>query len=427
MENYQIKLVKFKEALAKIAMSNLIDHGDRILAFRLLTEALVESLNVERASIWLYDEGKTYIELCDLFEVTSKTHSAGMKLNQVDFPIYFSFLQQNRVLVVEDAHADKITSEFSTSYLTPLNIHSMLDVPIRLGGEVVGVICNEQVGRMRQWTIEDDFFVCAIADIVGRVLEAEKRLHAQRQLQTQQMQSVQAAKLASLGEMAGGVAHEINNPLQVILSASEFLKDLMMDQTLDRESLKESVHMIANTAQRIDKIVKGLKYFAREGSIEQRQLHSLSNLFEDTLSFCRERFASRGVRLDVPEIREPIFLKINAIAVSQVLLNLLNNAFDAVVGKQGAWVRLDLDVFEGMISISVTDSGEGIDPALRDKIMNPFFTTKPIGIGTGLGLSVSRGLVESHGGRLYLEPTSKNTRFVVELPRTYEDVMALIS
>jgi len=418
VEKYQLRLVKFKNALGGIAMSNIIDQGDRLPAFRLLTETLVAALEVERASIWLYDDQRTCIELCDLYELESKDHSAGMKLKQADFPVYFSYLKENRVLVVEEAHTDKVTSEFSQTYLLPLNIHSMLDAPIRVGGEVVGVICNEKVGQKRKWTIEDDFFVCAIADLVGRVLEAEQRMLAQRQLQAQQMQSVQSAKLASLGEMAGGVAHEINNPLQVILSASEFLKDLMTDQNLDREGLIESVHMIANTAQRIDKIVKGLKYFAREGSLDQRQLHSLGNLFEDTLSFCRERFVSRGVRLEVPKMRDPLFLKINAIAISQVLLNLLNNAFDAVVGQQDSWVKMDLDVFDGMISISVSDSGEGIDPSLRDKIMNPFFTTKPIGVGTGLGLSVSKGLVEAHGGRLYLDSEVKNTRFVIELPRT---------
>lgn len=425
--DYGSRLIRFKGALAEIAMSNVIDKGDRKEAFRLLTQKLVEALDVERASIWLYDETKSSIVLSDLFELKTRGHSEGMVLKKSDFPVYFSYLQENRVLVVEDARGDKITSEFTEPYLKPLNIFSMLDAPIRVNGEVVGVICNEKVGSKIAWTVEDDFFVCAIADLIGRVLEAEQRVLAEKQLQAHQVKAVQSAKLASLGEMAGGVAHEINNPLQVIISAADFLRDLVADENVDRDALKESVAMISNTAQRIDKIVKGLKYFAREGSLEQRQRHSLTNLFDDTLSFCRERFASRGVKLHTPTMSTPIFLRINAIAVSQVLLNLLNNSFDAVVGSREAWVRLELDVFDGLVQISVTDSGPGIPADLREKIMNPFFTTKPVGIGTGLGLSVSKGLVESHGGKLYLDHTCKNTRFVIELPRDLEDTFALAS
>ncbi|HEX4924120.1 MAG TPA: ATP-binding protein, partial [Bdellovibrionales bacterium] len=106
--------------------------------------------------------------------------------------------------------------------------------------------------------------------------------------------------------------------------------------------------------------------------------------------------------------------------ISQVLLNLLNNAHDAVAEQTEKWVKLDVRDLGDSVELSVTDSGAGIPPEIQEKIMQPFFTTKQIGEGTGLGLSISKGLVDSHHGQLRLDAKSKNTRFVVLLPKTQQ-------
>jgi signal transduction histidine kinase len=102
--------------------------------------------------------------------------------------------------------------------------------------------------------------------------------------------------------------------------------------------------------------------------------------------------------------------------IEQVIINLLNNAFDAVSPLSDKWVRLDFTNFHDKIQIAVTDSGEKISPEIVEKLMLPFFTTKEIGKGTGLGLSISKGIVEDHQGKMYFDSFSSHTRFVVELP-----------
>jgi C4-dicarboxylate-specific signal transduction histidine kinase len=103
--------------------------------------------------------------------------------------------------------------------------------------------------------------------------------------------------------------------------------------------------------------------------------------------------------------------------ISQVILNLLNNAYDAVVGRNEAWIKIDVRSSDDAFEIAVTDSGEGIAPSVADRIMTPFFTTKPMGKGTGLGLSISSNIMIDHGGTLKLDRSCPRTRFVVTLPK----------
>ena len=122
------------------------------------------------------------------------------------------------------------------------------------------------------------------------------------------------------------------------------------------------------------------------------------------------------MELSVSEIRKGLVIECRPSQISQALLNLLNNSFDAVANLSHAWVRLDVVERDGSVELSVTDSGKGIAPELREKILQPFFTTKELGQGVGLGLSISNGLIESHRGMLRMDTRSSNTRFVVTLP-----------
>ncbi|HET6283919.1 MAG TPA: ATP-binding protein, partial [Polyangia bacterium] len=116
-------------------------------------------------------------------------------------------------------------------------------------------------------------------------------------------------------------------------------------------------------------------------------------------------------------IPEHLFVHCRSIQISQILLNLLSNAHDAVEKSAAPWVRISVDAEGAQVRIAVIDSGPGVSPALEPRIMEPFFTTKEVGKGTGLGLSVSKGIAESHGGRLSYDRSSAHTRFVLTLPR----------
>lgn len=235
-------------------------------------------------------------------------------------------------------------------------------------------------------------------------------------------QLMQASKLTALGEMAGGVAHEINTPLSIISMRTEQLEECVRESAYDEKVFAETLSVIKKTTDRIAKIVSGLRFFARDGRRTKPQTVPVSRLVEDTLSLCRERFSNHGVQLElVTEDSYPsLSMECREVEVSQVLLNLLNNAFDAVMDSKEKWVHFTVRDIGPHIEFSIIDSGAGISPHVQEKMMQPFFTTKSVGKGTGLGLSISRGIVESHDGKLFFDNTSKNTKFVVRLPKVQQ-------
>ncbi len=162
-------------ALLQFARSQAF-HGDNIIDdLRKITEVSARALAVARASVWLYDSTRTRIRCIDLFESATGKHSDGAELLLLDHPAYFLALHQQRLIVAHDALHDPQTAEYRKNYLDPLGITSMLDAAVRQRGEFVGVICLEQVGPRRQWTIEEEVFTCAFADLVSLALESSQR------------------------------------------------------------------------------------------------------------------------------------------------------------------------------------------------------------------------------------------------------------
>lgn len=140
-----------------------------------ITESLVEAIDVERASIWLYNTDQTAIECTDLFIRSKKEHTAGTVLKKSDFPNYFKTVATQRTLAAVNAHSDPGTAEFSEVYLRPLGINSMLDVPIYAHGKMVGVVCNEHTGDFRKWTSDEETFAYLMGNIVGMTLERVRK------------------------------------------------------------------------------------------------------------------------------------------------------------------------------------------------------------------------------------------------------------
>jgi PAS domain S-box-containing protein len=149
-----------------------------------LTRATSTTLDVARVSVWMYREEESAIECLDLYDAGPDRHERGQRLANVDFPSYFRALGEHRAIAAHDAHRDPRTREFSSSYLAPLGITSMLDAPIWLEGRMVGVICNEHVGAPRTWTPEEERFAASVADFASLTLEAHQRFRAEQDLRT---------------------------------------------------------------------------------------------------------------------------------------------------------------------------------------------------------------------------------------------------
>ncbi len=238
-------------------------------------------------------------------------------------------------------------------------------------------------------------------------------------LKTQQ-ELVQAGRLTSLGEMAAGIAHEINNPLAIIAGKCAILIRRSKEGGVTPEKLREDLEKIDKMINRITKIIKGLRSFARDGSQDPFEIASLKSIVEDAVELCSSRFKSHGVELIVGDIVD-IEFPCRATQLGQVLFNLLGNGHDAIQNLDQKWIKIESKMVNNQyLEISVTDSGSGIPMEIQKKIMQPFFTTKEVGKGTGLGLSISKGIIEVHHGEFVIDNQCENTRFVVRLPLKQE-------
>jgi PAS domain S-box-containing protein len=263
---------------------------------------------------------------------------------------------------------------------------------------------------------EEGILICSVI----RDITARKELEAQ--LEASRMQVVSSARLSALGMMAGGLAHEINNPLGIIHAYASNLLEMAQDGDISIPVLKSSSEHIKETAERIGSIIKSLRHIAREGEGDPILPASLRDLIERVLELSRERFRMHSVELICPPIDPQLQVPCREVQIAQVVMNLLQNAFDAVLESPGKkWVAVNVSIQDGSVVISVTDSGPGVPPNIRARIMEPFFTTKPVGKGTGLGLSLSRSIAAGHGGDLTLGQQDGHTCFSLTLPRRKED------
>ena len=243
--------------------------------------------------------------------------------------------------------------------------------------------------------------------LLGIITDLTERRQLDQQL-------VQSGKLTAIGELAAGVAHEINNPLFAILGLTEFL----LQESEDGSRARHRLELIRETGLEIKEIVRALLDFAGE-STDERHLVPIEDVVRSTVELVRRTNAHKGVELvDAYNAADALVLA-SPNQLKQVVLNLIANARQAM--PIGGTVHVDVSRLGAHAMVTVADDGPGIDPALLSRIFEPFFTTKRALGGTGLGLSVSLGIAESHGGTLIAtsEP-GVGARFTVRLPLAAE-------
>ncbi|MCG8564995.1 MAG: ATP-binding protein, partial [Desulfobacterales bacterium] len=240
------------------------------------------------------------------------------------------------------------------------------------------------------------------------------RWDAERQLMNQQV--IEAGKLASVGELASGVAHEINNPVAIMIEEAGWVQDLMADDQPPPGEIHRALEQIKTQGNRCRDITRNLLRFARktDGCHQEIQLAELIHEISD-LAQRRARYNQVEISTELPPNLPPIIA--SPTEMQQVLLNLVNNAIDATAPDGG---RLTLRAVSEKteIRLEVSDTGQGIAPANLERIFDPFFTTKPVGRGTGLGLSICYGIVRGMGGDIQVESQmGQGTTFRLFLPK----------
>lgn len=252
---------------------------------------------------------------------------------------------------------------------------------------------------------------------VGIAEDITKYKELETTIENQRLNMIESARLSSLGEMAGGIAHEINNPLAIISTKVTSIIRKMERGEFDQNRFKEDLQKVDQTVFRISKIINGLRNLSRDSSNDPSEVFFLNEVINESFELCKERFRHESVSLSVKYQNEeivPIYGKKTQIV--QVVINLLNNAFDAVESFDEKWVEVSIEKNLETVSIQVKDSGFGIDDSVVKQMMNPFFTTKKVGKGTGLGLSISKSIIDRHKGELFYQKVNQHTAFTIVLP-----------
>ena len=555
-------------ALIRLARSQALALGEPKDFLRDVTETVAETAHVERCSVWTYARNRGSIQLQDLYDRRAREHSAGAELAASDYPAYFQSLSGERVIAAHDAHHDPRTADFSATYLTPLGISSMLDAPIHVAGEMIGVICLESVGAIRRWTLEEETFSASVADLIALAIEGHRRRRAlealraseeryramaenfpngvvllfdhdlrytladgkglaevglaseslegktiwealppesasaiepyyrralageesvfetefanhlfevhvlpirdaagrvsggmvmtqditerkaaerlleeysktleekvesrTRELRENQAQLVQSGKMAALGSLAAGLAHEINTPLGAMVGNSDIatrlarrMKSALEDpkRAPDRQadlieladSIEELEALSRTAGARITRIVTSLKNFAHLDQAVEEEV-DLHEGIESTLALVqhllRDRITVKRELGDIPRLR------CSPGQMNQVFMNLILNAIQAIEGVGTITIRTFIK--NAMVVVEIVDDGVGIPEEHLHRIFDPGFTTKGVKVGAGLGLSIAFRIVESHGGRIEVETKrGAGSTFRVKLP-----------
>lgn len=278
-----------------------------------------------------------------------------------------------------------------------------------------GEICNRAKNGALYWV---DTVIVPQLDPHGRpdsYLSIRRDITARKMLEKQILQS---EKMASLGQMAASLAHELTNPLSILHARIGRLGSMTENSApVSAETLSQEIQKLMFACDRILSIVKGMRSFSREGSADPFLACSVKDLLSDLKALCSPQLKTARIEFPSCSPERDCSIEARPSQILQILVNLINNATDAIESNLEKWIRLECKDLGDHIQVSITDSGSGIPLPIREKLFQAFFTTKEVNKGTGLGLSISKSIAEQHGGTLVLDEMSPNTRFVLTLPK----------
>jgi C4-dicarboxylate-specific signal transduction histidine kinase len=257
-----------------------------------------------------------------------------------------------------------------------------------------------------------------MGDLRETTQEMERREH---ELRDKQEQLVQAGKLATLGELTTGVAHELNNPLNNIgLYVGNVIDRIRLGED-DAEPLVADLEKAMEQVRKATEIISHLRTFGRAARVSIEQV-DIDDVIERSLLLVHEQLRLRGIEVELELCPDELLVVANPIQLEQVFINLLTNARDALIDAKRKTIRIASSRDEERIRIAFSDTGPGIPAELQQRIFDPFFTTKEVGTGTGLGLSITYSILKEYGGDISVESRpGKGATFMVELPFAEEE------
>lgn len=283
---------------------------------------------------------------------------------------------------------------------------------LEMSQEEISTPSGKRVLRTKKTVIRDSkgegVLLLGVSEDITALVVAEELAKQER------AKSVQNAKLALLGEMSAGIAHEINNPLAAI-SGNLHLIDHM---TKNLPELQKKTGQIAKSVRRISKIISSLKKFSRVSEDREYRLISLKDIVKESLLLTGPKSKDTSVPVHFDSMVEA-FIFCDEIEIEQVLVNLISNGMDAVknLDSNEKWVKVNIVEKDDFVVLQVKDSGKGISEEVKKKLFWPFFTTKPAGEGTGLGLSIVKGILDEHNASIEVLNNDPNTCFEIKFKK----------
>ncbi|MDF2179508.1 ATP-binding protein [Aliiglaciecola sp. CAU 1673] len=444
--------------LLEATKSDIIDTGNVAQAEEYILQVLLRGLKVERASLWMLDSDSSCMRCELLIDLHHQTREEDTILTRQQYPRYFEALDTKLIIAAEDAKTNPLTCEFTEGYLNPLHIQSILDAPIRHRGKMVGILCCEQIGKQREWRDEELDFVSSVSELVSRILSAKERDDYARQLEVAnqsleqlvqqrtaslektlytlkktQEQMVENEKMASLGNLVAGVAHEVNTPLGIAVTATSYcehvLKELrtkMGKQSLTRSAMERGMEDMSQTllliGQNLREAADLIQNF-KKTAVDQHNLDlvtfELSDYLRVVMSSLTPLLKSKNVEVELL-CSGPVEMHSYPGALAQIMTNLVSNAcLHAFAVHRGNCICVQILAEEpGTVLIRCKDNGVGMSEDVRKQVFLPFYTTKRGRGGSGLGLSISYNLVTAKlGGQLTVESKpGAGSLFTLSLP-----------
>ncbi|MCX6306850.1 MAG: ATP-binding protein [Bacteroidetes bacterium] len=416
---------KQRNAIARIAVDEVISFGDLATSFHRLTEEVAAALNVERASIWLFSEDKTVLECISLFENKTKKHSSGTILKYADYPRYFTAIKGESRIYASDAQNDPRTSEFTEGYLVPHGIASMLDAAVQAEGDLKGVVCFEHTAEKRTWHTDEESFASTVASIVAQTLANIKRKKAEKEIieLNQELDHRVKQRTTELEEankeletFSYSVSHDLKAPLRHIKGFIDLFLEKKSAELTDEEL--GYLNKISGSATNMSLLIDAILSFSRLSQTEIRKTTIRSNaMVQQVLKYCEPDIHGRNIIFNVAALPD---VKGDEELIRQVWTNLLSNAIKYTGKKSEAVVDIGSTSTEEETTFFVKDNGAGFNMKYAEKLFGMFQRLHKSRDfeGVGIGLANVNRIVRRHGGTCRAEgETDKGAAFYFSLPK----------